>query len=276
MNAMIKEDDKPSAIRLLYKNWYKIAASILLFVLLGTFSIVYFGTNILNKETFLTYTSVNDTLGITLADGSRILMNNHSELKIPKSFNKSNRSVQLTGEAFFNITKDARHPFKVLANKTITEVLGTSFNINCRTQEVNVTLVTGKVAFYKEDNPDQRLYLVPGQHGILNNLTGALVKDSISNLNNICWKTRRLQFNLTPMNELCRELSAYYQKKIVFTGDLQHIGKFSGIIDNISLNEAAKIIEITMGIKVVQTNDSIVFAMEKKKIILPDKSNFSN
>jgi transmembrane sensor len=261
--------NKTKIISLISKNWYRIAASILLFALLGTGSIALFKTGIIHREKYLTYVSGNDTLSLLLADGSRVSLNTNSEIKISKSFKKNKRSVQLTGEAFFNITRDPEHPFKVFAHQTVTEVLGTSFNIKTQASDVCVTLVTGKVAFFSENDKKYQLILNPGQHGIFNNSTGLFSKDTVSNLNNIAWKTKRLQFRQTPMDELCHVLSAYYNKKIVFADTDKSKGNFTGIINRLSLNEAVRIVELTMGAKADQYRDSVVFSFRKNETMTP-------
>lgn len=256
-------------IRLMTGTWYRLAASILLFILLGAGSIAFFKSGMVHREKYLSYSSGNDTLNILLDDGSRISLNAHTILKIPKSFRKDNRFVRLEGEAFFKITHDPEHPFRVYADNTVTEVLGTTFNIKSREPEVRVTLVTGKVAFYNEHNTQQKLILRPGQHGVFNDSTGLFLKDTASNLNNIAWITKRLEFRQTPMNKLCQVLSAFYKKKIVLADKDKFQGNFTGIINHLSLPEATSIVELTMGVKAVQYSDSVVFFSEKNRRITP-------
>jgi transmembrane sensor len=264
------KENKSKGFRLMVNTWYRVAASVLLFIILGTGGYVFYKSGIMRNENYLTFDSGNDTLSLRLKDGSHISLNAHSAIKIPESFSKENRTIQFTGEAFFSIVKDPAHPFKVYTGNTVTEVLGTTFNIKSVDSNVAVTLVTGKVAFYKVDDDIHILVLHPGQHAIFNNSSGLLLKDTISNLNNICWKTRKLQFNHTPMNELCTVLSSYYKKKIRFIDSDKSKGNFTGIINNISLNEAINIIELTMNLKATQYADSVVFSAQNIKAVTPD------
>ncbi|MGD2034776.1 MAG: FecR domain-containing protein [Bacteroidales bacterium] len=266
VNTLIREKtDQPGVIRLMIGNWYRIAAVILLFVLLGAGSIALLKTGIINTEKYLTYASGSDTLSVQLEDGSVVSLNANSILEIPKSFNRNNRSVQLSGEAFFTIAKDPEHPFKVFSKTTVTEVLGTSFNIKSREPEVRITLLTGKVAFYKEKDTEHKLILYPGQQGIFNNSTGLFLKDTVSGLNNVAWKTKRLEFSQTPLDQLCNELSDYYKERITFSDTDNCKGSFTGIIHDISLDEAISIIELTMDVKAIQYKDSIVFSVRNNE-----------
>ena len=216
-----------------------------------------------------TYISTDKITEITLSDGSVVFLNTDSKLKIDRNFKKKYRKVFLEGEAFFNVTKDAEHPFKVFSGNTITEVLGTSFNVRCQGQEVRVTLLTGEVAFYNGEDIEHKMFLYPGQHGVYNGATSLFQKDSLSGMNDIAWKTKRLEFNQTPMSELCSELSTYYRKKIVFEGTKNYQGSFTGVINNISLDETIDIIELTMGMKANHYEDSIVFSLRNDETIAP-------
>ena len=86
---------------------------------------------------------------LTLEDGSKVWLNAASSLRFPTVFSGSVRNVELTGEAYFEIAKDAARPFFVTANNTAVKVLGTSFNVMAYDDEpegTQTTLVSGRVA----------------------------------------------------------------------------------------------------------------------------------
>lgn len=84
---------------------------------------------------------------LTLSDGSSILLHPNSKLSYPKSFGPTERKVYLSGEAFFEISKNPEKPFLVMANEVQTKVLGTSFRIKAYSNQSNVEVLvhTGKV-----------------------------------------------------------------------------------------------------------------------------------
>lgn len=102
---------------------------------------------------------------IVLLDGSTVLLEPGSEVRYDRDF-KSGREVFLTGEAFFDVTKDASRPFLVYADEVTTKVLGTSFRIiaNKSGKEVVVAVMTGKVSVYTK----------PGHHKFQNNTLGEI------------------------------------------------------------------------------------------------------
>lgn len=102
---------------------------------------------------------------ITLSDGSVIWLSAKSSLRFPDAFNGPTREIALTGEAFFDIAKDKKHPFIVHTGKLSTRVLGTTFNIDAVEGHANVVvaLITGKVSF--SDGAAQ-LKLTPGLQAV--------------------------------------------------------------------------------------------------------------
>jgi len=259
LEAIIEK--KPDFIRTFSRKWQRIAAGIVLFILLAAGFAILSDTVIHTEK----YVSAGDTLGIRLKDGSKICLNANSALKIRSNLYRHERSVELTGEAYFDIKKDPERPFKVFTQQTVTEVLGTSFNIRSREPVVYVTLVTGSVSLYREKNAEKRLILKPGEHGVFDIATDKFLKDTLSNFNNIAWKTGKLQFSESSMSELSATLSGYYKTQIIFPGSDEFNGSFSGIIDGISLDETISIIELTLDLEATRTNDSIIFSTHDEK-----------
>ncbi|WP_421940093.1 FecR family protein [Pedobacter sp.] len=101
------------------------------------------------QNKFNTLSTVNgETYAVILPDKSKVWLNAASSLKYPASFaTLKNRTVELTGEAYFEIAKDAQHPFVVKTQKQLVKVLGTHFNINSYTDEqsITTTLLEGSV-----------------------------------------------------------------------------------------------------------------------------------
>jgi transmembrane sensor len=93
---------------------------------------------------------------IRLEDGSGIVLKPGSYITYPKHFDKQKREVQLTGEAFFEVSRNPDRPFFVYAGKSVTKVLGTSFNIRAFESDDDITVLvkTGKVAVYYEDKTE--------------------------------------------------------------------------------------------------------------------------
>jgi transmembrane sensor len=105
-------------------NWMRMAATIALILVSG--AAVYF---FISKNNDVHYQTINNTLTVSLPDGSQVILNTNSELSYSSSFGKNDRRVKLVGEGFFNVQRDEQKPFVIDVNQTKVEVLGTSFDV---------------------------------------------------------------------------------------------------------------------------------------------------
>ncbi|MEZ0487417.1 FecR family protein [Fibrella aquatica] len=85
---------------------------------------------------------------LTLQDSSVVTLYPASRLRYPKQFAASQREVYLSGKAFFNITKNPKHPFWVHADRISTQVLGTSFMVTTEGKNATVKVHSGRVSVY--------------------------------------------------------------------------------------------------------------------------------
>lgn len=92
-------------------------------------------------------TPVGGQYKVTLSDGTTVWMNAGSVLKFPVTFTDTERSVQAEGELYFEVAKDAAHPFKVKTGEQVAEVLGTHFSVksNANNAIVKTTLLEGRI-----------------------------------------------------------------------------------------------------------------------------------
>ena len=149
---------------------------------------------------------------INLPDGSRIYLNEGAVISYPPAFNLE-RTVDLKGEAFFEVMSDPVNPFTVRSGKVVISVLGTSFNVKRSglVPEVEVFVKTGKVRMSME-NSGQFITLEPGEMGRFEsqNLTRSVQKDP----NYMSWKTKDFKFVDAELLEVLQELEESYHVKI--------------------------------------------------------------
>ncbi|WP_276483735.1 FecR family protein [Paraflavitalea pollutisoli] len=163
---------------------------------------------------------------ILLADGTKVWLNNDSELKFPVSFTGTERRVILSGEAFFEVAKNAQRPFVVELpdSKSIT-VLGTVFNTRAYKEEKEFTtsLVEGSVQLSSLDNTRPRgsrtLTLRPGQEAtqqrgttVMTARTPRLLLDSYS------WRTGLFHFEDEPIQDVMNQVARWYNISVVYEG----------------------------------------------------------
>jgi ferric-dicitrate binding protein FerR (iron transport regulator) len=123
------------------RQWLKIAATIL--VLLASSYVIWY-TAFRNEMLTLTSQTGTSTKAI-LADGTLVWLKGKSTLQYPKHFDGDQRMVALSGEALFEVTKDASHPFVIRCGNLSAKVLGTSFNLKTGEREIELMVLTGKV-----------------------------------------------------------------------------------------------------------------------------------
>jgi transmembrane sensor len=113
-----------------------------------------------------------------LPDSSHVWLNKNSRFTWPDQFDDDSRSVNLVGEAFFDVKKDPSHPFFIYTENSITKVVGTSFNLKAyKGQKAELTVVSGIVEFYSADNPEaQKVMLYPKEKGYVDIVTHKAVK----------------------------------------------------------------------------------------------------
>lgn len=145
------------------------------------------------------------TLSTLLADGTQVWLNAGSSIRFPTAFNGEKRVVEMKGEAYYEVAKDARRPFIVQTGTDEIEVLGTHFNINGNAAGglVQTTLLEGKV---KVGNR----ILAPGEQYS----GGKIVRADIEQV--MAWKNGLFVFRSTSLDQIMQEIGRWYAVKIEY------------------------------------------------------------
>ncbi len=186
----------------------RIAASLLLLIALGASIAIAVGRY--QKVTITT--SANERLkNVTLPDGSTVTMNCNTTLSYMKHFRGNTRNVELTGEAFFEVTPDKSRPFIIQADEAAIRVVGTSFNVDTKgsSSTVEVYVSTGIVEVYKPESRNNSVFLHPGEMGTVSK--NIINSKKASNENAIAWKTGRMDFRDIPLSEAVEMLNKMYR-----------------------------------------------------------------
>lgn len=129
-----------------YKSFYNwTAAACVLFIFSITSYQVFTKMNNNKVEVTDAKTFNDDIRLLCLSDGTRVWLNENSEIEYPVQFAKNERTVTLKGEAFFEVKRDPSRPFIITSGTIKTTVLGTSFNIKAYNNTPEVNVRTGKV-----------------------------------------------------------------------------------------------------------------------------------
>jgi ferric-dicitrate binding protein FerR (iron transport regulator) len=122
--------------------------------------------------------SGDSAIDFYLPDSSHVWLNKNSRFTWPDQFDDDRRSVNLVGEAFFDVKKDPSHPFFIYTENSITKVVGTSFNLKAyKGQKAELIVVSGLVEFSSSDNPEaHKVILYPKEKGYVDAVTHKAVK----------------------------------------------------------------------------------------------------
>jgi transmembrane sensor len=189
---------------------------------------------------------------VVLADGSTVFLNSVSTLRYPTAFTGNIRDVSITGEGFFEVTKDASKPFRVSIlsadgeKVSEVEVRGTHFNIMAYADEesVKTTLVEGTVIVRKDNKQAQ---LIPGQQAVLakNSEYNITVEKDVNVNKTIAWVNSDFYFALDDIQTIMKQLTRWYGVQVEYEGKIPE-GTFSGMISRQKkLSEVLKILEIS-------------------------------
>ncbi|WP_405330300.1 FecR family protein [Leeuwenhoekiella sp. LLG6367-2.1] len=173
-------------------------------------------------------TSRGEKRTVLLADGSKIFLNSNSRISYPKNF-KTNRTVALTGEAFFEVHRDPEHPFSITTGEIETQVLGTTFNINSYNQnEVLVTVSSGKVSV-RNTRTQEAVYLQKNQQVLFKD-SAAAVQSPVNSEDQIAWTKNIISLHDTSLAKTAAILENWYDVQIDFENkeieNLKITGKF--------------------------------------------------
>lgn len=193
---------------------------------------------------------------MTLSDGTRVWLNAASSIRYPTIFAGKQRTVEITGEAYFEVAKNAEMPFHVRINKgSEIEVLGTQFNVNAYDNErtMKTTLLQGSVKVTANGN---NVVLKPGQQ--------AQSAASIKVLNNIdtdkimAWKNGLFNFEGAKLEEVMNQLERWYDIEVEYEKGVPDIYFEGGMSKNIQLSDLLTILE----------KSKVHFRVEGRKLIV--------
>ncbi len=205
-------------------------------------------------------TNPGQRLTTKLPDGSIVTLNSGTKLKFPEKFDDSERVVDLSGEAFFEVEHNKDKPFIVRSNGSAVKVLGTSFNVRTYIDEeiINVAVATGKVSFTSPNNIEG---VILSQNQMISYKVGQ--KDlsimELDALDAFGWRNKILYFKNSEIKDIIKELERWYGVSVEAERDFSHKGNFTGEFENKSLEN------VLIGLSYLYDFD---FTIENETVIL--------
>lgn len=201
--------------------------------------------------------ATSTTLTDTLTDGSVIVLNRNSGLRIAGNFNQKERRMRLSGEAYFAVAPDKEKPFVIEVEQLEVKVVGTEFNVDNRSEpgRVIVTVTSGKVQLRAGD---QNVLLVANEQAVYEMATGNITRSTKPDQNVLAYKNMVFSFDATPLGEVVRELSDVYGVEISLKNKNLEKCKLYARYNNQELDRVLELVAATFSLTVERTGDVIV------------------
>lgn len=207
--------------------------------------------NLSKKNNTVLYNTISTPRGgqyqLVLSDGSKVWLNAASSLRFPASFSGKERKVELQGEAYFEVAKNAAMPFKVKTNGMEVEVLGTHFNINSYEDEsaIRTTLLEGSIKINKRGSSS---LLKPGEQALLNKKGEIKIINHADVEEAIAWKEGKFQFDKADIHAVMRQIARWYDVDVDYQGSVA--SHFGGTISrNVNLSQVLNMLHLTGEVK---------------------------
>lgn len=186
---------------------------------------------------------------IVLSDGTKIMLNASSTLRYPTRFTGAFRTVEISGEGFFEVVQAKDQPFVVKCKQLEINVIGTSFNVSSYPDEERerVAIITGRVKVgavgLDRETHDVQL-LTPGKQATLQD--SRLMVNTIDVDTEIAWTKGYFAFNTCTLEDVLKQLSRWYSidevsyseqalKKELFSGTISRYDQISQVLHKLAL-----------------------------------------
>lgn len=195
---------------------------------------------------------------ITLSDGSKVWLNAASSLRFPATFTGKIRQVEITGEAYFEVAKNAAIPFIVKTRNAEVQVLGTHFNVMAYDDEAvsKTTLLEGAVKIKSTTDVN---VLKPGEQALLNTHGRIDVSDHVDVEAETAWKNGTFSFKEASIEDVMRQIARWYDVTISYESRTLPVKQLTG-----SISRSVKASELLSMLSYTGIN----FQIEGKKIIV--------
>lgn len=201
---------------------------------------------------------------LVLSDGTKVWLNAASSLHYPLLFKGNERKVELIGEAYFEVAKNKKSPFRVFTKGQVVEVLGTHFNINAYGDEplTKTTLLEGKISINNLTTNINKV-VSPGEQALMNinseypiiNIRNVDVDEAVA------WKNGYFMFDAEPLESVLKKISRWYDVDIQYkNGNSNHDLTFSGTLSRYS--------NVSKVLKKLELTGSVDFKIEGRRILV--------
>jgi ferric-dicitrate binding protein FerR (iron transport regulator) len=200
---------------------------------------------------------------LTLPDGTKVWLNAASSIKYPTAFSGNERSVQISGEAYFEVAKNSSQPFRVAVDNGMKiDVLGTSFNVNAYEDDDNsyTTLIDGAVRVTAAEAGNSMI-LKPAQQAVQAPGSVLSVNSNVDVEKVMAWKNGVFNFENASLADVMKEIERWYDIDVVYKNGIPDIKFWGKITKDVSLS----------GILIALEKTKVHFKLENNRtlVVLP-------
>lgn len=231
--------------------WYARIAAVLLIPILLYAGITTFHKRNLSEEV-VGWAEIDSPKGarirFTLPDGSFGWLNSGSTLKYALNFNKA-RIVQLSGEAFFDVSHQEGKQFLVKTKNLDVEVKGTSFDVAAYDDEPNVDVTLEKgIVILRDEKMAQFVEMKPNELVSFNVAKQSFTKSNVAAFNFSAWKEGKLILRNASLEELAKQLSRWYNVDTRIQNDRKIACQFRATFEDENLTEVLRLLKLSSGL----------------------------
>lgn len=230
-------------------------------------------------------TKAGDKACINLPDGSKVWLNGDSKITYVGDFGNKTREVYLSGEAFFDVTKDKTKPFIIHTRTINLKVLGTAFNVRSydNEKETETALVRGSVEITLRNRPNQKIFLKPGEKLLVKNfpvdtslkykkqnrdeeipiavLTNMHYYGTDSSSVETSWTKNQLEFNDEPLDKIALNLERWFNVRVTIMNESLKKEKYTATIEeDDKLEDFLEALKLTEGFHYYIKNREVVIS----------------
>lgn len=240
------------------KRISNVAAVLLPFVILVS-AYLYFKPQ--QTESFEVVANKGEKASLTLPEGSIVTINSDSKITYYSDYNQKERILELDGEAYFEVNHNPEKPFVVNCRDVAIKVLGTSFGIKAYKEEDNILVVlsSGRIQL---TTPKEEIKMTPNDRIIYNRKTQTTSLKKVNAEDYTDWRQNRLRFENESLETIMRTISRMHNIDIVFEEPQLKDQRFTGTIDNTSIESVLDAIKLTSSVG-YKLKDGVVYLYKK-------------
>lgn len=270
ITAHIRHDTKRRFVQPKWKSHLQpYAAAAVLFILLGGGILFFTQHKVFNSSEYGVMADANSsfqttdaqTKQVTLPDGSRIHLNRGTKISYASNaFNRRQREVWLSGEAFFEVAKNPDKPFIIHTGDMTTTVKGTSFNVKAYSElsEQVISVRTGKVKVTKADG--QFVQITPDQKAIFNKITNVLTSGVTDGELAASWRNGNIVFDHADRDEIRLRIRQEFGKDVIIQNNVLSDAHFiASYPAQTNLERIVKTIALTNGVQYSINESHVIF-----------------